>query len=42
VVLVAAGTEAGMVALVPYLEIFAGTPEFDALLELLKLAISRL
>jgi len=42
VVLVAAGTEAGRVALVPYGSIFAGTPEFEALLGLLELAISRL
>ena len=40
--LVAAGTEAGRVALVPYGSIFAGTPEFEALLGLLELAISRL
>jgi hypothetical protein len=42
VVLVAAGTATGMVALVPYSEVFPGTPEFDALVALLELAISRL
>lgn len=32
----------GMVALVPYVEVFEGTPEFAALLDLLELALSRL
>jgi len=42
VLLVAAGNSKGRVALVPWVEVFPGTPEFDALVDLLELALSRL
>jgi hypothetical protein len=36
------GNELGTVVIVPFLDIFPGTPEYDALIQLLELALSRL
>lgn len=42
VLMVVAGTPAGAVALIPYVDVFPGTAQFAALTQLLELAISRL
>jgi hypothetical protein len=42
VLTVAAGNELGTVVIVPFIDIFPDTPEYDALIELLELALSRL
>jgi hypothetical protein len=42
VLLVAAGTSTGAVALVPFQKVYPGTAEFDALIGLLQLAVGRL
>lgn len=42
VLLMVASTSAGTVALVPYVDVFEGTPAYEALVALLEVAVSRL